>query len=115
MSNRTRMRGKGGVWGRVLCLLIVLEILIFLCCNLFSGGEGVGSRGCPIEIYGSDCFAGGRCPVRWVFLVEVNFLAKVYLSKVFGDIISIFPCNFRCIIMHYLQRIDEAAGLSYRQ
>ena len=86
----------------------------FFGCNFFREGEGAGSRGCPIEIYGSDCFAGERCPCV-VFLVEVNFLAKVYLSKVFGDIISIFPCNFRCIIMHYLQRIDEAAGLSYRQ
>src|SRR5271154_5359884 len=45
----------------------------FFGCNFFREGEGAGSRGCPIEIYGSDCFAGGRCPVRWVFLVEVNF------------------------------------------
>jgi hypothetical protein len=83
MSNRSRMRGKGRVlvWGPVLCLLIVLGILIFLCCNFFFGREGV-PEGVRLKFM-VPIVLQGKVPVRWVFLVEVNFLAKVYLSKVF--------------------------------
>jgi len=65
----------------VLCRLIVLEILIF---GLSFGRAPEGARLkfiVPIVLQ-------GKVSVRWVFLVEFNFLAKVYLGKLFGDIIS---------------------------
>jgi hypothetical protein len=64
----------------VLGLLIVLGILIFLCCNFFREGRGV-PEGVRLKFMVPIVLQ--REGVRALGLVEVNFLAKVYLTKGF--------------------------------